>query len=81
MDRFHKISKDVVHQNLINLRQLVFEVTDNCNLHCKYCAYAELYQGFDPRRNVDLPFHKAKLTIDYLQDVWNKNCFQDMEKH
>lgn len=40
MDRFHKISKDVVHQNLINLRQLVFEVTDNCNLHCKYCAYA-----------------------------------------
>lgn len=80
MDRFHKISKDVVHQNLINLRQLVFEVTDNCNLHCKYCAYAELYQGFDPRKNVDLPFHKAKLTIDYLQDVWNKNCFQDMEK-
>ena len=44
-DTFYKISKNVVLNNLINLKQLVFEVTDACNLHCKYCAYAELYEG------------------------------------
>ena len=80
MDKFHKISKDVVIHNLVNLRQLVFEVTDRCNLHCRYCAYADLYQGFDQRNNVDLPFHKAKLIIDYLQNLWSENRFQDMEK-
>ena len=35
MDNFNKTSKDTVLHNLIKLSQLVFEVTDNCNLHCK----------------------------------------------
>ncbi len=80
MDGFYKITKDVIHHNLINLRQLVFEVTDRCNLHCKYCAYADLYDGYDQRNDTDIPFHKAKLVIDYLQELWEKNCFQDMDK-
>lgn len=80
MDGFYKITKDVIHHNLINLRQLVFEVTDRCNLHCKYCAYAELYEGYDQRNNTNMPFHKAKIVIDYLQGIWEKNRFQDMEK-
>ena len=80
MDGFYKITKDVIHHNLINLRQLVFEVTDRCNLHCKYCAYADLYDGYDQRNDTDIPFHKAKLVIDYLQELWEKNFFQDMDK-
>ena len=77
---FYKISKDVVLNNLINLKQLVFEVTDACNLHCKYCAYAELYEGYDLRQNKDMPFHKAKLIMDYLQDLWQRNSCRDMVK-
>lgn len=38
-----------IEQNLINLKQLVFEVTDACNLRCKYCGYADLYEGYDKR--------------------------------
>ena len=59
---------------------MVFEVTDSCNLHCKYCAYAEMYDGYDQRTNMNLPFSKAKLIIDYLQDIWKKNYYLDMEK-
>ena len=33
---------DILHQ-LVNLEQLTFEVTDSCNLKCKYCGYGELY--------------------------------------
>ena len=36
--------KEIIH-NIINLRQLVFEVTDACNLKCKYCGYSDLYEG------------------------------------
>ena len=36
MEEFYKISKDNVLHNLIRLNQLIFEVTDACNLHCKY---------------------------------------------
>ena len=52
MNNFNNISKDIVLHNLIRLNQLVFEVTDACNLHCKYCAYADLYGGYDQRRRI-----------------------------
>jgi len=37
------LNNDIVRNNLINLRQLTFEVTDACNLKCKYCGYGEFY--------------------------------------
>ena len=80
MEGFYKLSKDTVLHNLIRLQHVVFEVTDACNLHCKYCAYADLYEGYDQRNNTNMPFHRAKLVIDYLQEIWEKNRFQDMEK-
>ena len=36
------ITPSMVRNSLANLNQLVFEVTDACNLQCKYCAYALL---------------------------------------
>lgn len=79
-NKFYKISTDTVLHNLIKLKQLVFEVTDACNLQCKYCAYADMYEGYDQRSNMNMPFHKAKLLIDYLQNLWKRNRYQDMEK-
>ncbi len=38
-------SKQIIH-NLLNLKQLVFEVTDSCNLNCKYCGYSDFYVGY-----------------------------------
>lgn len=80
MNNFNNISKDIVLHNLIRLNQLVFEVTDACNLHCKYCAYADLYGGYDQRTDTNMSFTKAKLIIDYLQNIWEKNFYQDMGK-
>ena len=45
MDKFRKISPMEIEYNLMNLKQLIFEVTDACNLRCKYCGYADLYEG------------------------------------
>ncbi len=49
-DCFVKIKGKNIKQNLIILSQLVFEVTDYCNLNCKYCGYGELYQGYYLRK-------------------------------
>lgn len=80
IDNFYNVTADLVLHNLIKLKHLVFEVTDACNLRCKYCAYAEMYEGYDQRNNINMPFHKAKLVIDYLQKLWEINRYQDMEK-
>jgi len=70
---FLKIDSEVVKNNLINLKQLVFEVTDRCNLKCKYCGYGELYEGYDERKSKSLQFTKARLVIDYLVALWSEH--------
>ena len=50
-DSFLKIDKKTVLYQLVHLKQLVFEVTDACNLRCKYCAFSDLYEGYDERKN------------------------------
>lgn len=69
-----------IRQQLLNLRQLVFEVTDSCNLKCKYCGYGEFYCSYDKREDHDLPFLKAKMLLDYIFALW-KEYGQDFYKH
>lgn len=73
-----KITSNDILYNLIRLPQLVFEVTDACNLRCKYCGYADLYEGYDMRENLRFPFHKARLIIDYLYSIWKENQVENI---
>ena len=67
------IRPEHVTHALANLPQLVFEVTDACNLNCKYCAYGELYEDYDMRHNKKMTFDMARRLIDYLYPFWTSN--------
>lgn len=73
MDSFTEITYSMLEYNLMHLRQVIFEVTDACNLQCKYCAYSDLYEGYDTRENIKFPFHRAKLVVDYLYNLWSRS--------
>lgn len=62
-------SENIIY-SLANMRQLVFEVTDACNLKCKYCAYGEMYEDYDAREEKMLPVDKAIRLINYLAGFW-----------
>ena len=70
-------------KNLANLNHLLIEVTDGCNLACKYCGYGDLYGNYDKRENKNNTFQNVKLLVDYLQELWhstenlsfNKVCY------
>ncbi|MDB9150911.1 radical SAM peptide maturase [Parabacteroides distasonis] len=64
------ISKNDLEYNLSNLKLLLFEVTDMCNLSCYYCGYGSLYDNYDKRAGIKLSFDKAKKMIDYLYLYW-----------
>lgn len=64
-DNTYKINGNDIRKQLINLRQITFEVTDACNLRCKYCGLGELYDGYDAREDKYFPVEKAKMVIDY----------------
>ena len=73
MNTYRLVKKEDIEYNLLELRHVVFEVTDVCNLRCKYCAYADLYEGYDKRENLYFPFRRAQLLIDYLyHNYWIK---------
>jgi uncharacterized protein len=63
------ITSNIVEYNLANLNLLTFEVTDACNLKCKYCGYGEFYEDYDECKNQFLPVSYAKKVIDYLTDL------------
>ena len=50
----------------------MFEVTDACNLKCKYCAFGEFYELDQPRENRSLQPNKAIKLIDYMAEFWSK---------
>lgn len=57
--------------NISNLRMVIFEVTDQCNLACEYCGYGKLYNNYDVRKGKQQTFQNIKLLIDYLVEFWN----------
>lgn len=70
-----------VKKQLANMKQLTFEVTNACNLNCKYCGYGEFYNTYDKRFNENLRFNIAKYIIDYLWEIWENTpiCSQNRE--
>ena len=73
---FYKTTNKCIRYNLQKLSKLVFEVTDKCNLNCKYCIYSTLYRENDTREGKNISFTRAKVIIDYLYDLW-KNDYSD----
>jgi uncharacterized protein len=65
------LNSENIKYTLANLSQLVFEVTDACNLKCKYCGYGEFYHYYDKREGKMLSTDKATRIIDYLATCWN----------
>ena len=66
------LSKKMVENAIKNLQQLTIEVTNSCNLKCKYCGYGELYDNYDPRNGQKLSINKVRALIDYLSPYWNE---------
>ena len=65
--KFVQVTNKNIRYQLQNLRQLVFEVTDKCNLNCAYCTYSDLYsKAYDHRDGKNMSFETAKLVINYL---------------
>lgn len=69
----YHLSPADVEWALINLNHLVFDVTDACNLRCKYCVYGDLYSGFGDHLSHFLPVEDAKAVIDYLVELWENH--------
>lgn len=65
---FAVLEESIVEDNIKNIKQVVFEVTDSCNLSCTYCAFGELYDGYDERISKKIDIHKAIHLLKFIFD-------------
>lgn len=70
---FATITDKMVKESIINTEQIVFEVTDSCNLNCKYCGLGELYEGFDIRSDNKINIYQAELLLKYIYKLKVEN--------
>jgi len=61
------LDESTVNEKIINTRQIVFEVTNHCNLNCTYCSFGEFYESNkSERKNMDI--NVAILLLNYIFD-------------
>ena len=77
---FTRLNAAMIERNLINLPQLTFEVTDACNLHCKYCGYGDIYEGYDTRESKYLTMKKAIVILEYMIEKWSSKYSASYQK-
>ncbi|MDR2913847.1 MAG: radical SAM peptide maturase [Tannerella sp.] len=70
---FRVLDELTVKENIINTKQIVFEVTDSCNLNCTYCALGELYEGYDRRSGRKINTRYAINLLKYIFDLKPKS--------
>jgi uncharacterized protein len=67
---YRDLTVEEIKSQLSNIEQITFEVTDSCNLRCKYCTYGEFYDNYDHRENSMMSVEIAKRFLYYLSDFW-----------
>ena len=65
------ITPQIIKENIANLKQLLIEVTDGCNLACEYCGYGKLYGNYDKRNGKMQSFQQVRILLDFLINEWN----------
>lgn len=66
VDLVSEIDESTVKNCIINTPQIVFEVTDCCNLKCSYCAQGELYESYNNKSGKNISIHSAIKLLEYI---------------
>jgi uncharacterized protein len=71
---FRDIGKKEIEKTIYDIQQVIFEVTEKCNLNCVYCTYGELYAGNEERikEKRNLKKEDAFKLLEYLYPVWKE---------
>lgn len=61
------ISENSIKENITQTKVIVFEITDYCNLKCKYCSLGDLY-NFSKKESKNI---NIKYALNFLRYIFN----------
>lgn len=76
-----QLNEEKLKRILANGKQVVFEVTEKCQLNCYYCFYGDFYQYDGKRERRDLDTRSAKTLLNYLLELWNSPLNRSHDKN
>lgn len=62
-----------IEQSVVNTPQIIFEVTDMCNLKCRYCGYGNFYDNYDPRCHKKMDFRTFLVVMKSMEKIWGES--------
>lgn len=65
------LTGEIIKETFANLKQVLFEATERCQMNCSYCGYGNYYRDYDDRGDKDLDTGRAKTLLNYLLESWN----------
>jgi len=69
------INANDIEYSFYNTNRLVFEVTENCNLNCKYCTFGAMYKKRKENNKTDLNYELAINLISKILNNRNKSRY------
>lgn len=60
-----RMTTSVLDDNIQRIKQIIFEVTEDCNLNCTYCTYSKFYVN-KPRASKEPNLPEIRKTITYF---------------
>lgn len=68
-------------QNAIGLtNQVIFEVTEKCNLSCAYCSLGDTYKNVSVERSHNMDWRTATTVLDFFIQKWNNETPKNFKK-
>lgn len=74
------LSTEATEKGILDTQQIIFEVTDSCNLNCKYCGYGDLYNNHDKRHTKKIDIVSAIKLLDFFIKGWKEKGINSLRK-
>ncbi|MFV0379884.1 MAG: radical SAM protein [Anaerorhabdus sp.] len=66
--KFEKTNSIKEMVEILGFKQLIFKMTDQCNMRCKYCVYSDYYPFSESYTDDYINIEVAKKALDYYMD-------------
>ncbi len=77
---FNLIDKQLIDENIANVGQIIIQVTERCNLNCKYCIDGDYYREISDKEKSDMSFDNCAFFIKSVLKFINSNRNYSQEK-
>jgi uncharacterized protein len=65
--------EDTIRKEIANVRKFLFEVSESCNLRCRYCVYSGKFSDRRQHSNKMMDWETARSAVDYISHYFKEN--------